>query len=154
MEPARFHEMALDRPRATGDLPLGFARETCPGPAREGVGLEKAHMGNGFGLAKVAFAGQSELRITVGTAPPIEWCLPRLSPHGRPTEIEPELRSVIAPVGDEVAVFAIADQAVRDQGVFDEDAVRRTFIVEAEPGTRLTQRVNALWNRDPAERVR
>src|SRR6185312_10440876 len=115
-------------------LPFGLGRQPGAGPARIGVGLEIADVGNGGRGIESFLAAQRHLPAPGrgASVAPMERRRNVFARPPGPAVAQPERRLVIAAVIDKAQPVAIADQPRRDGKRLQPHLVARIFVVEAE----------------------
>src|SRR5258706_8866326 len=102
MQRPAFEKIARDRRVARGDLPLGFARQPRARPARVGLGFIETDMAHRRMRVDRLLAVHSEGVPAPLALTPLLRRLPAAPRHRVPSRAEPQLRTSIATVVDEV----------------------------------------------------
>src|SRR5262249_56418673 len=105
---------------------------TPPGPARVGVGIERAQVEARIARAQWSHAGEREAPPLAVALLPVERGAPAARAGRGEAVREPELRPRIAPVADEGQVLGVGHRARRDLEGLDEDPVARRLVVAVD----------------------
>jgi hypothetical protein len=73
-----------------------------------------------------------ERELAVERARPVERSLPALAVHDGPRVREPQVVPAIPAFAHELQIFAVRDEPIRERERFDEQAMARRLVVEAE----------------------
>src|SRR5271157_5109228 len=109
----------MNRASIRGKFPFRFVRKAAASPARERIGLKKAHVahwrikqrGKRMPTSESEDAPASAVR---GITFPIEWRPPPLFPHRFPALGKPKLGPRVCGIGYELQILSTCDAAVCD----------------------------------------
>jgi hypothetical protein len=132
MKQVGLDEVPLHGSRSRCGLPLGFARETSSGPAREGIRLVEADVTYGLVGPDLSEPAETEDEPDPLGTRPVERRSPAALAGRGPTVREPELRLLVAARLDELEVLAIGDEPRGELEGVDVDAMARALVVESE----------------------
>ena len=153
MEDAAVLEVAGDRRARGGVLPLLFGGQARVAPARVGVGLEVADVGDGRVRVERQQAAQ-RLRVPDAVALlPVQRRLPAALPHGTPALRQPETRGVVAAGIHEREVLPVDHRPIGEPIRAQVNGVARALVVERKAVAFVADAVQAAGLLAPAERA-
>jgi len=137
MSPSGVEQVPVDRTSIRRKFPFRFVRKAAASPARERIGLKKAHVAYGRikqrGKRMPASKGEDAPAGAVrGITLPIEWRPPSVVPRRFPALGKPKLRAPVCVIGYELEVLTTRDATVCNPKGFQVNPVARSFIIEAK----------------------
>ena len=113
-------------------LPLELRRQPTASPSGVGTRFVEAQVAHRLGGIQLAHAAQGHDIETAVSRLPVERRAPAFLVHEVPTIREPELRALVATVGDELRVLAAGDRTRGQLERLQQLAVPRTLVVVRE----------------------
>jgi hypothetical protein len=137
MSPSGVEQVPVDRTSIRRKFPFRFVRKAAASPARERIGLKKAHVAYGrikqrgkrMPTSKSEDAPASAVR---GITFPIEWRPPPLFPHRFPAIGKPKLGARVCGIGHKLEILSAGHASVCDPKGFQVHLVARSFVIEAK----------------------